>query len=72
MCVHYVWCVLPVLVVDARAVDQSGDKVLLRTHAAQHQTDPIQRGQQEEEECQQEAAVIGLAHTAVYPTTVLT
>lgn len=59
---------VPVLVVDPWAVEQGGEEVLFRTHALQHQADPIQGRQQEEEECKQEAAVIGLPHTAVYPT----
>lgn len=41
------------------------------THTAQHQTDPIQRGQQKEEQGQQEAAMISLAHTAVNPASVV-
>lgn len=59
---------VPVLVVDPRAVEQGGEEVLFRTHALQHQADPVQGRQQEEDECKQEAAVIGLPHAAVYPT----
>ena len=65
MCVCTV-CV-PVLVVDPRAVEQGGQDVLSWTHALQYQADPVQRGQQEEDERQQEAAMIGLSHTVVYP-----
>lgn len=59
---------VPVLVVDPRAVEQGGEEVLFRTHTLQHQADAVQGRQQEEDECNQEAAVIGLSHTAVYPT----
>lgn len=59
---------VPVLVVDPRAVEQGGEQVLIRTHTLQHQADPVQGRQQEEDERKQEAAVIGLPHTAVYPT----
>lgn len=59
---------VPVLVVDPRAVEQGSEEVLFRTYTLQHQADPVQGRQQEEEECKQEAAVIGLPHTAVYPT----
>ncbi len=59
---------VPVLVVDPRAVEQGGEQVLFRTHTLQHQADPVQGRQQEEDERKQEAAVIGLPHTAVYPT----
>lgn len=58
---------LPVLVVDSRAVDQRSEEVLFRTHALQNQADPVQGRQQEQDKCKQEAAVIGLPHTAVYP-----
>lgn len=59
---------LPVLVVDPRAVEQSGEEVLLRTQTLKHQADPVQGREQEEDECKQEAAVVGLPHTTVYPT----
>lgn len=59
---------VPVLVVDPRTVEQGGEEVLIRTHTLQHQADAVQGRQQEEDECNQEAAVIGLTHTAVYPT----
>ena len=59
---------VPVLVVDPRAVEQGSEEVLFRTHALQHKADPVQGRQQEEDECKEEAAVIGLPHTAVYPT----
>lgn len=41
--------------------------MLFRTHALQNQADPVHGRQQEEDKCEQEAAVIGLPHTAVYP-----
>lgn len=59
---------VPELVVDPWAVEQGDEDVLFRTDTLQHKADPVQRRQQEEEECKQEAAVIGLPHTAVYPT----
>lgn len=59
---------VPVLVVDPGAVEQGCEEVLSRTHTLQHQADPIQRRHEEEDECKQEAAVIGLPHAAVYPT----
>lgn len=37
------------------------------THTLQHQADSVQGRQQEEDEREQKAAVIGLPHTAVYP-----
>ncbi len=42
--------------------------MLFWTHTLQHQADSVQGRQQEEDECEEEAAVIGLPHTAVYPT----
>lgn len=59
---------VPVLVVDPRAVEQGGEEVLTGTNTLQHQDDTTQRRQQEEDKHKQEAAVIGLPHTAVYPT----
>lgn len=59
---------VPVLVVDPRAVEQGCEEALTGTHSLQHQDDPVQRRQEEEDECEQEAAVIGLSHAAVYPT----
>lgn len=41
----------------------------MRANTLQHQADAVQGRQQEEDEREQETAVIGLAHTAVYPTT---
>lgn len=64
--------VVPVLVVHSWAIQQGSDEVLSWTHALQHQADPIQRRQQEEDKRKQEAAVIGLSHTAVYPTSATT
>lgn len=58
---------LPVFVVDPRAVEQGSDEALSGTHALQHQADPIQGRQKEQGEGEEEAAVIGLPHTAVYP-----
>lgn len=49
------------------AVEQGGQEALGGTHTAQHQADPIQRGQQEEDQRQQEAAMVGLTDTAVNP-----
>lgn len=60
---------VPGLSVDTRAVEESRGEVLSRTEAAQHQRDPIQRGQREHTEGQQETAVVCLTNTAVYPTT---
>lgn len=59
---------VPVLIVDPRAVEQGCEEVLSRTHTLKHQADPIQRRQEEEDEHKQEAAVIGLPHATVYPT----
>lgn len=42
--------------------------MLIRANTLQHQADPVQGRRQEEDEREQEAAVIGLPHTAVYPT----
>lgn len=58
---------LPVFVVDPWAVEQGSDEALFGTHALQHQADPVQGRQKEQDEGEEEAAVIGLAHTAVYP-----
>lgn len=58
---------VPELVVNSRAVEQGREEELLRTHAAQHQADAVQRRQQEEDKSEQEAAVVGLPHTAIYP-----
>lgn len=58
---------LPVSVIDPRAVEQGSDEALFGTHALQHQADPIQGRQKEQDEGEEEAAVIGLPHTAVYP-----
>lgn len=58
---------LPVRVVDAWAVKQGGDQELLGTHTLQHQADSIQGGEEEEEQGEQEAAVVGLSHAVVYP-----
>lgn len=63
----YVKGFVPGLTVDIGAVKQGGQEALGGTHTVQHQADPIQRGQQEEEESQQEAAMVGLTHTAVNP-----
>lgn len=57
----------PGLAVDGRAVEQSGQRVLPRADAAQHQADAVQRGHHEDGEGQQEAAVVRLAHAAVDP-----
>lgn len=57
----------PVLVVDSWAVEQGGEEELLGTHALQHQADSVQGREEEEEQGEQEAAVIGLPHAAVYP-----
>ncbi len=59
---------VPVLVIDPRAVEQGGEEMLFGTNTLQHQADSIQGRQQEKDECEEEAAVIGLPHTAVYPT----
>lgn len=63
---------LPVSVVDPRAVEQGSDEALFGTHALQHQADPVQGRQKEQDEGEEEAAVIGLPHTAVYPGTATT
>lgn len=63
---------LPVLVVDPWAVEQGGEEVLFRTHAPQHQADPVHGRRQEQHQSEQEAAVIGLPHAAVYPTATTT
>lgn len=59
----------PVLLVDVRTVEQCSHHTLMGTHAAKHQTDPVQRRQQKENKRQKETEVIGLSHTAVDPTT---
>ena len=54
VCAFVLVCVcicVPVLAIDTRAVQQGKEDVLRWTHAAQHQTDAIQRRQQEEKEC---------------------
>lgn len=58
---------LPVLVVDPGAVEQGGERQLLRTHTLQHQADSIQGGEEEEEQGEEEAAVVGLTDAVVYP-----
>lgn len=58
---------LPVLAVDPRAVEQGEEDVFFGAHALQDQADSIQGRQQEEDEREEEAAVVGLPHTAVYP-----
>lgn len=60
---------LPRLAVDAGAVEESRQQILSRTEAAQHQADPVQRRQHKHQEGEQEAAVVCLSNTAVYPTT---
>ena len=47
---------VPVLAIDAGAVQQGEEDVLTRTHAAQHQTNAVQLRQQEEEEETEEGA----------------
>lgn len=59
---------VPRLTVDAGAVEESRHCILPRTEAAKHQPDPIQRGQHEHREGQQETAVVCMSNTAVYPT----
>lgn len=59
---------VPRLTVNARAVEESRHKILSRTEAAKHQTDPIQRGQHEHTEGQHKTAMVCLSNTAVYPT----
>ncbi|TNN53295.1 hypothetical protein EYF80_036450 [Liparis tanakae] len=51
---------VPGLAVDAGAVEERRDHVLLGAEAAQHQADGVHRGQQEHGQGQQEAAVVGL------------
>lgn len=58
---------LPVLGIHARAVEKGIKQVLTWTDATQHQADPVHRRQKEEEDRQQETAMIGLTHTAVDP-----
>lgn len=58
---------VPVLVVNPRAVQQRGQEVLSRTHTLQHQADPIHRCQEEGDECEKEAAMVGLPYAAVDP-----
>lgn len=59
---------VPGLTVDAGAVEESCHQILSRAEAAEHQTDPVQRGQHEHGEGQQEAAMVRLSDTAVDPT----
>lgn len=59
---------VPRLTVDSGAVEERRHQILMRTEAAKHQTDPIQRSQHEQSEGQQETAMVCLSHTAVYPT----
>ena len=58
---------VPVLVVDPRAVEQGSEKVLVRTQAVQDHCNPIHGGQQKHRQGEQEAAVVALSNTAVYP-----
>ena len=59
---------VPVLVVDPRAVEQGSEEVLVRTQAVQDHSNPIHGGQQKHRQGEQEAAVVALSNTAVYPT----
>ena len=60
---------VPGLTVDGRAVEERRRDPPLRTDAAEHQTDPVQRRQHEHAEGQQETAMVRLSNTAVNPTT---
>lgn len=59
--------VVPGLSVDAGAVEERRHQILSRTEAAQHQADPVQRGDHEHREAQQETAMVCLSNTAVNP-----
>jgi len=61
-------CGVPVLVVDPGAVEQGGEEVLAGTQAVQDHRDPVDGGQQKHRQGEQEAAVVALSNTAVYPT----
>lgn len=69
-CRHRIWRrAVPGLTVDSGAVEESRQDTPLRTDAAEHQTDPVQRRQHEHAEGQQETAMVRLSNTAVNPTT---
>lgn len=59
---------VPVLVVDPGAVEQGGEEVLAGTQTVQDHQDAVHGGQQKHRQGEQEAAVVSLSNTAVYPT----